>query len=168
LLDAARRAGVLKPAEWSSRRDAWIAKWTKLSASKSAARDVVVAAYVWPAETREDAEEAVRRLPELVPLSSTWARSGDFLLGKAYFLAGRIDDAVPYLQRAAASCEAFERPFPTTRAALMLGQALEQQHDAARACDAYGRVTARWGHAKPRSVSAEAARDGMKRLACAG
>lgn len=165
LLEVARRAGVLTPAEWSKRLEAWVAKWNVLAPGKTGAENVMFAAYLFPAETRADAEDAVRRLPELLPLAARlpW---GDFPVGKAYFLAGNIEESVPYLQRAASSCTAFESGITTTHAALMLGQALEQKHDKAGACAAYGQVVTRWGHAKPKSISADAARDGMKRLAC--
>jgi tetratricopeptide (TPR) repeat protein len=166
LLDVARRAGVLTPEDWRERRDAWIAKWTKLAPGKTAARDTLIAAYLRPVETREDAEDAIRRLPELLPLTS-WPLSGDFLIGKAYFLAGRIDEAVPFLRRAAASCLAFESSLPATRASLMLGHALGQTDDKAGACAAYKTVTDRWGRAKPRSITADDAKKSAAKLGCA-
>jgi TolA-binding protein len=52
-------------------------------------------------------------------------------------------------------------------AELDLGRALEQTGETAAACAAYAKVTERWGHAKPRSVTAEAAAAGFRRLRCA-
>jgi serine/threonine-protein kinase len=51
-------------------------------------------------------------------------------------------------------------------AVLDLGRALEQTGDTAGACAAYARVLAKWGTAKPRSITADAAREGVRRLRC--
>ncbi len=166
LLDVAHRAGRLTDAEWAAAREAWVARWTAALHTQGAERMVKIAAYVRPAETREAAQDAVDRLPGLLPLTVEWAASGDFILGKAYFLAARPDEAIPYLERAAASCIGLERPVDTTRASLMLGHALEVKGDKARACAAYQTVLKRWGAAKPRSVSAEDARAAASKLGC--
>jgi tetratricopeptide (TPR) repeat protein len=167
LLDVAHRAGRLTDAEWAAAREAWVARWTAALHTQGAERMVKIAAYVRAAETREAAQDAVDRLPGLLPLTVEWAASGDFILGKAYFLAGRSDEALPYLERAAASCIGLESPVDTTRASLMLGHVLELKGDKARACAAYQAVLKRWGAAKPRSVSAEDARTAASRLGCA-
>jgi hypothetical protein len=49
-----------------------------------------------------------------------------------------------------------------------LGAALEKTGDSAGARDAYGKLLARWGDAKPRSVFAERARAAMARVAQKG
>jgi len=92
---------------------------------------------------------------------------GSAATGRVYLLAGKPKDALPYLHRAANNCFVLIEPFEHVHAILDLGAALEQTHDAPGACDAYGKVVAQWGHATPRSVTADAAREGMKRLHCA-
>jgi serine/threonine-protein kinase len=60
----------------------------------------------------------------------------------------------------------FHTPFGHVHAALDLGRALEAKNDTPGACDAYAKVLARFGKAKPRSVSAEAARARRSALRC--
>jgi serine/threonine-protein kinase len=52
-------------------------------------------------------------------------------------------------------------------ALLDLGRAQELTGDTTSACASYAQVLAKWGAAKPRSVTADAARDGTRRLRCA-
>jgi hypothetical protein len=49
---------------------------------------------------------------------------------------------------------------------LWLGEAREQQGNQAAACDAYAHVLQRWGHASPRSVTADEARRRSDALGC--
>jgi eukaryotic-like serine/threonine-protein kinase len=90
----------------------------------------------------------------------------DAEIGRVYLLANLFDDAIPYLRRAVANCEVLQSPFEHTHAALDLGRALERKSDTPGACDAYAKILARWGHAKPRSVTADAARERSKALSC--
>jgi hypothetical protein len=50
---------------------------------------------------------------------------------------------------------------------LYLGELDEQAGDEASACGHYAKVLDRWGHAKPRSVTADKARERVKALGCA-
>ena len=83
-----------------------------------------------------------------------------------YLLLGRVKEALPYLQRAAQGCEAVADLIVYIRAAIPLGEALEKVGDKEGACRAYQSVLARWGHAKPRSVTAEKARAHAKAAHC--
>jgi serine/threonine-protein kinase len=166
LLDVARRSGVLTKEQWREQRDAWVTRWTKILPGKDDARAALVAAHVLPVETREDADDAVARLPELLPLTPEWTTNGDAILGKAYALAGRYDDAIPHLRRAANACLALEMPVDVTRASLLLGDALAAKGDPEGACAAYKVVVDRWGAARPRSITAEQAKRGMGKLGC--
>ena len=49
---------------------------------------------------------------------------------------------------------------------LFLGETLEHRGDKAGACAEYARVLQRWGHAKPKSVTANAAREHARSLGC--
>jgi serine/threonine-protein kinase len=130
-------------------------------------------AWALPATTPEAAQAAVGALasdPRLRPPAPGYGAAAvfpaDYAAGHAYLLAGRAAQAAPFLRRAAAACLPFDFPFEHVLAALDLGQALEQAGDTQGACEAYGRVLTQWGHATPRSVSADAARAGVKRLHC--
>ncbi len=85
-------------------------------------------------------------------------------LGKVYALAGRSAEAIPLLERATRSCHPFQDVEDTTRASFWLGMAREAVGDRQGARDAYASVLARWGHARPRSVFGERAREGLQRL----
>jgi hypothetical protein len=64
------------------------------------------------------------------------------------------------------ACSALQEPLEHTRASFHLGQALEATGDASGACAAYRVVRDRWGAARPRSVTAERAKERMRVLAC--
>jgi eukaryotic-like serine/threonine-protein kinase len=160
------RTGGLSPADFEARRAAWIETHLRSIALPGL---VWTYAYAAAVETHEEAVDALAALPAYAPLSSFVYYAGipDAEVGGTYLRAGRVDEALPYLTRAVANCGAFRHPFVHTRAALDLGEALEQKDDTRGACAAYGLVVARWGAAKPRSVSAEKARARMTSLACA-
>jgi serine/threonine-protein kinase len=90
----------------------------------------------------------------------------DESLGLATFLVGRIDEAIPMLERAAGTCRPLDAIVPFTRARFHLGRAREAKGDTAGACAEYARVLDRWGSAKPKSVTADAARARMRALGC--
>jgi serine/threonine-protein kinase len=121
--------------------------------------------YAVPAETAQDAADAFGLLKSPLPVYApkTLALAS---VGRAHFLAGRIDEALPLLERGATSCMALEFPVAHTRANLWLGHAREAKGDKDGACKAYQVVLSRWGRAKPRSVSAEDARLRIKALGC--
>jgi tetratricopeptide (TPR) repeat protein len=160
------RAGGLSPAEFAARRATWL---------EDERRNVAQSGLTWtyafaaPAETKVEAEEALAALPGYEPLSSFTYYVGipDAEIGRTYLLAGQAAAAVRHLTKAVATCSAFRYPFAHTQAALHLGEALESSGDVTGACGAYAKVIARWGQAKPRSISAERARSRSKALACA-
>jgi len=125
-----------------------------------------IRAYAQSAVTIEDAKEALAALPEYLPMPAERVRTAeqDEAIGETYLLAGRAEQAIPFLRRAAYSCKAAEHPFHHTWANLYLGRALEQ-HDAAGACVAYKVVVDRWGLA-PESRAAREAIERRKALAC--
>jgi serine/threonine-protein kinase len=167
LLAAAARAGVLAPSDLEARRDAWIER-ARDGASSRRPGDLWLRAYAAPAETADEAKVAEAALASFLP--PPLARDlepVDALYGKVLLLAGRIEDALPHLRAAAATCLAFDDPFVQTRASSDLGRALEARGDKAGACDAYATVLARWGHATPRSLTATAAAARSRALGCA-
>jgi serine/threonine-protein kinase len=125
-------------------------------------------ATIWSGEmgTREEAEHALAQMPEAGgPQRFGGAASSP--LGHVYLLAGRLDDAIAWLQPAAASCDVLTEAVDAVHAHLWLGEAREQKGDTAGACTEYAAVLARWGSAKPRSVSADEARAHQRSLGCA-
>ncbi len=162
----ARVAGVpLDPA-----RAAWVRAKLDSSAPGSA---TWVEAWASPVQTAEDATQALAALSRDPRLSlpgggeDLWLDDdADALAGRTLLLAGKPADALPLLRRATANCFALSWPFQHMHALLDLGRALEQTGDTAGACTSYAGVLTKWGHAKPRSITADAAREGARRLRC--
>jgi serine/threonine protein kinase len=128
----------------------------------------VLASYACGVETPEEAREALALFPDAPPPPVLMEK--DFVLpmyGKLYVLAGRAEEATPILQRTVQSCYALLAPFIHTRSSYYLGRALEATGNTAGACSAYATVLARWGSAKPESVTAEKARERSRQLRCA-
>jgi tetratricopeptide (TPR) repeat protein len=164
MLRAERRAHDVSEAEYRASRDRLFDEAKGSVGIAKAWLDV----YPLGVQSADDAAEALGAQPRDAPLPSLdgeaeWDRD----LGRTYLLAGRVDDAIAVLRKGAAVC-----PGPTwailtrLQATEALGEALEQKGDADGACAAYGEVLLRWGHAKPRSVSADAARARAKKLGC--
>jgi hypothetical protein len=149
MLLALRSGGRITGAEFEKRRDAWVTAW-------KARVPIQYHGYVWlhgyarVAETREDATRALEALGDVRLPAYTPKTLASASLGHTYFLAGRLDDALPLLERAAASCLALELPAQHTRAQQWLARAGGRPC----ACAAY-RLVAAAGHATPRSVSAD-------------
>jgi len=133
-------------------------------------------AYASPAFTASEARAALEAMDAMGPWTPTPVAATPFAArigspeadtGRVYLLAGRADEAIDHLRRATAQCDILSSTLDHVRAELHLGRALEQTGDRAGACDAYGRVLARWGHASPRSVTADEARARVKAIGCA-
>jgi serine/threonine-protein kinase len=168
LFRALRAASAASAAELERRRTAWIA-----DVEKHTARSYMAFAWVWTwaavAETRAEAERALGALAALEgrgPPAYTPKSLATAYIGRVYVLAGKPEVGLPFLERAAASCLALELPVDHVRAHLWLGQAREATGDVPGACKAYAVVLQRWGAAKPRSVTADAARARMRTLRC--
>ena len=159
------RPGGLARSELVARRAAWIEEERRNLAHPGL---IWTYAYASSAETPEEANEALRALPEFAPLTSVVHYVGipDAEVGKTYLLAGDVDQAIAYLTKAVATCVAFRHPFVHTRAQLQLGEAFERKGNTSGACGAYQKVVERWGNAKPRSISAEKARARIGALGC--
>jgi serine/threonine protein kinase/tetratricopeptide (TPR) repeat protein len=152
--------------ELGSARDAWLASW----------RGAVLPAYapyLWPhayaaaVESRAEAEEALAARDGFGPTPTYWPMTflgGD--VGRTLVLAGRTDEAIPWLRTAAHSALSLDFPVEHTRSSWWLGQALEQSGDLTGACAAYAHVLQTWGTAKPASVTAAKARARSKAIGC--
>jgi hypothetical protein len=129
--------------------------------------------YAERATTPAEGIEALALLPDAGAPSNLNTLFQARTLGHVYLLAGRSQEALPYLRAGATSCRILPfsqtpRAYPALwiREQVELGQALEQTGDTTGACDAYRVVLDRWKNAKPRSVSLEKAKERSKALAC--
>jgi serine/threonine protein kinase len=165
LLLAERRGRLLSPEAFETERAKWIDLWEH-SVVPGSRPFVWLHGYAAVAETPKDAERALARAPMFGIPRYTPYTLGDAFIGTTYHLAGQTATALPYLERAARSCMALEVPFEHTYAHFVLGQALASAGRRDEACAAYGVVLARWGHARPRSVTAEKASALARALGC--
>lgn len=168
LLAAARRAGHLGPEEHTARRAEWADHWQRRALPD-------FHGYIWLhghaaiAAAPEDARAALAALPRyggippFRPLTLAWVG-----VGSTYLLAGQVDEAIRWSEEASRSCLALHSPVEHTRAFAWLGRAREARGDKQGACAAFRRVLERWGDAKPRSVTAEMARERIQALGCGG
>jgi len=154
----------------SMSRESFIEKrdtWARAHASDEA-QARVVANYACGVETPEEARDALGLFPNVAPPRVITDRDASLaMFGKLYALAGSLDVAIPLLQRTVKSCYALMMPLVHTRSTYYLGQALEASGDRDGACNAYASVLARWGNAKPPSVTAGKARERARTLRCA-
>jgi eukaryotic-like serine/threonine-protein kinase len=161
MLETQLRTGELTPADFAARRGAWVqgveARTTGFYRTMS-----WVPEYADLVRTAGEAGVALDELARRDKLAPWfWFDRAWGAVGRVYELAGRHADALPYLRRATSLCLHDD---PEDR--LFLGMALEATGDAETACAAYAEVVARWGGAKPRSLTAESARRHEQALRC--
>jgi serine/threonine-protein kinase len=160
------RRGELPADELARRRAAWLDD--RVRRGEHTPGEYWARVYAAPAVTRDDAIAALAELPRFAPIAPFLdARDGDLARGAVYLLADKIDDALPFLERQAASCTVLGEPIAWMRAHLLLGRAREAKHDRDGACAAYGAVLARWPKPTPKSVTVDAARERAVALECA-
>jgi serine/threonine-protein kinase len=166
LLLAQRRAGLLSPDDFEARRREWVDAWAQ-RAQPGYLPFVWLHGYAAVAETAGDAQRALDEQPSFGPIPRYAPYTpGDAYIGTTYYLAGRMSEALPFLRRAARSCMALAWPFEHTRALLALGETQAALGLREEACSSYGVVLARWGNARPRSVTADKARALSRALGC--
>jgi serine/threonine-protein kinase len=156
-----------------ARRAAWLTRERRRNEKRIGPDDLTdlwaTAYYVVGEPTRAQADEAFAAFkdlggesPELLAASR---RPGGWVLetvGGLLLGAGRLDEAIRWLDVAANQC----RITPPVRAQYLLARAHEERGDKAEACAGYATVLREWGQAKPRSVTADAARARIKTLKC--
>jgi len=138
------RAGEIGKRELAQLRADW------LEAEKRRANDARTTALdpwvVWAtvhgsfAETHDEALEALAEAPKGSKPSTRAGLFVDFTVGKTFALAGRKEDAVPFLERVTATCATFDAPMQIAKAHLLLGQIAEGRGDTASARGHYERV----------------------------
>jgi serine/threonine protein kinase/tetratricopeptide (TPR) repeat protein len=160
------RNGGISATEMESRRTEWLHNW-QVKTNGAYSSQLWVVAWALPAASRDQAAAALAALPSLggPPIFlPTYPASA--ALGRVRLLAGDPAGAVEPLRRATTSCTVLGESIAFERAWRDLGVALQAQGDTAGACAAYAEVLSRWGHARPRSVTADEARAASRVLGC--
>ena len=152
------RAATIGKAEYERRREVWFRnpqlRW--LHGHAIPARD----------EQEASAALAVLEDPSELPKSQVRGIETDAALGRVYVLAGKADEAMPYLEAATRTCSGLTDPIAQTQAYLYLGSARAARGDSHGACEAWSLVLQRWGSAKPASRTAQEARKRAKDAGC--
>jgi hypothetical protein len=163
-----RELGAISDDEFHARRDAWVSsRGPKLANRYGAFTFVWIPAYAFPVRTRGEAEDAIARMSEYLPMTDPINRSGfrDEAIGRVYLTAERPADALPFLERATRSCSAVLGVFSYARALYELGAARAALGRTREACEPLRRLAQMWGHDE-RSVTGAKAKRLMSTLGC--
>ncbi len=163
------RGNMISKDELEKRRATWL---RQQESSRTQQENLRMAPFRWVmlyagfSENQDEAKEALDKLPDFLPLPPDARRTATFNadVGKVDALAGKYDEAIPSLRAVTGACIALGEPQLQTRAFYFLGLALEGKGDLEGARKAYQVVVDRWGNAKPRSTTAEAAKARLKQL----
>ncbi|MFO0754989.1 MAG: protein kinase [Byssovorax sp.] len=156
-------AGKLSKADLDARLDEFVRAYT--GDDKEGSPSPSLAGYLIDIESREEAEAGLRVLHALPNPPKPEQASVDMLgaLARAHLLAGDADQSIEISRLRVKHCYgAFDLP----HAWMTMAQALEKKGDKAGACEYYGKVLERWGKARPKSVTADKARDLSRALSC--
>jgi hypothetical protein len=161
----ARQYGGMTRATWARTRDEWYAAWAK-PGNENDASGAWAMIYAAGAITRDDAQEALESMPKAVPTS--FFNLPKLAYGHMYALLERWDDTIVNLASAVSTCDVLGETPLLVRGHAELAQAYAAKGDKAHACAELRWVTDTWGDAKPRSVTAQAARRSAATLGCGG
>ncbi|HEU4408629.1 MAG TPA: protein kinase [Polyangiaceae bacterium] len=161
----AARAGKLSEADVRERRNVWNEEKAPSTALEKAWAWWLT--YTQGIERKEEADEALARWPADASRSELYAWM-DESAGRALWLGGKLDEALPYLKQSFERCDQFSTILSAMRTKFLYGQALEKHGEREEACRVYGVILERWGAAKPLSVTAERARERVGALGCGG
>lgn len=169
LWGALHEAGRLSTGTLVARLESWADSWKNQSKRIRKHERGYLWLYGLARATHDvaTARAALDSLPKLGPIPPfrplTLAEAD---VGRTYYLAGKSDEAIHWLEAATHTCRALMFPIQHTRAHYWLGRALQDKGRRADACRAYATVLSRWGHAKPHSVTAAEARARSRALGC--
>ncbi|MDC3952856.1 protein kinase [Polyangium jinanense] len=172
LLRAELAAGLVTREAYEAERAAWV----KSHPEPLYRIGVWISGYALLARDAEDAKAALAAMPQeaLTKDRSFSLHLGlvlDSALGQTYWLAGNPKAALPHLTAATVSCGGLIEPMMSTqhmrhtKSLHQLGLVREALGDRSGACDAFGRVLARWGGARASRTASEA-RAHVKALGC--
>jgi tRNA A-37 threonylcarbamoyl transferase component Bud32/tetratricopeptide (TPR) repeat protein len=165
LMRIAARAGAISEPDLRARRDAWYGAATRVLSSDVDRLRAWELAYGLGIEREDEALEALSVWPADIQRPSA-TQEIDASLGRALWLGGKQGEAQPYLERYSLRCSRWEDILSSMREDLLYGRVLEARGDRDRACPVFAAILARWGEAKPRSVTAEEARKRSRSLGC--
>jgi serine/threonine-protein kinase len=158
--------GAFTRAERDAKRDAWIGAW-RTRTTPAFFGSLWVDGYASFVRSPEDALLAVQARAAFGPLPAFPAKTAsNAAIGRTFALAGDGSTAIPYLRKATHACTPLDFPFAFVQSNHWLGVALAEQGDRPGACEALRAVITRWGDARPRSVTATAARAKARELHC--
>lgn len=162
-------AGLASREEYDAARAAFLAHY---AGSERAHTVLAVWAHGagFAAASAAEARAALESLPAIAAFKERRVEleiglSFDAALGHVHFLDGDMNAAIPHLVTAASSCMGLTAPFIQATALVELGHAREALGDRSGACDAYGKILARWGDVRA-SRTAEDARARAAALGC--
>ncbi|WP_394840122.1 protein kinase [Pendulispora rubella] len=138
--------GVIPWAEWTQMRDAHLAKGADRDTLLDGRQRIWSEYFAIPVYEAEGAKEAYRALPGYMPFihrSERWP-DHDRAIGNVFRLSGHPKEAIPYYERATASCTWLAEPIPHVHALLEFGDLLASMGDRKRACVMYEKVLERW------------------------
>src|SRR5262249_27286062 len=131
------------------------------------ARYAWLGGYAATADSAAAADRAIAAAPKFSPMPAFLVRGAVAAMrGEVERLAGHLEEAAPLLEAAAVAGVSATEPLLFVRTRYRLGLLYEAKQDKDRACAAFKAVVDRWGTAKPKSVTADAAREHMKTLEC--
>jgi serine/threonine-protein kinase len=120
--------------------------------------------YGWNIWSPDDARAALVAYDRVVPPPDTdWP---SISLSWAFMLAGQPNRARAIFDKVGIYCAPVTFSRYVVRQELFDGRLAEQDGNIPSACVHYAKVLERWGHAKPRSVTADEARARSKALGC--
>ena len=154
------RGGRFDPARVRARQDA---AFGALMTSGKGSFEAWETAYAYGVVTPGEARSALKAFDE-TPLGADDVST--FASARAFVLAGRSGPARAALENVIGSCQAVTDGWRQVLASFYLGKLDEQAGATTSACAHYAKVVERWGHAKPRSVTADEARTRLRVLAC--
>jgi tetratricopeptide (TPR) repeat protein len=159
-----RRADEISAKELAEHREEWIRQEKKRDKSPRNQWTIWMNVYGAFVENKEEALEALEKRPKAaLPDPARRPLHMDFALGKAYVLAGRFDEGLPYLERVLHTCMTLDLPLLVLRANWYKGMALESKGDAAQAKAAYETVLKGWPESAP-SRTVKQARERLSTL----
>ena len=161
MVGAAVRGGRMSRAEADRTLDGAFRALVDAKDEPQAPADAWAESYAAAVGKRDEAVAALAKLAALrLPMPSQPP-------GRTLFLAGRGEEARAALEQDVRTCASpLQNQAWWMPTYLYLGELDEQKGDKVAACGHLGKILERWGHAKPKSVTADEARGHAKRLGC--
>jgi serine/threonine protein kinase len=171
LLDVLRETHAIDDEERTIRRDVWLAEW-RARTTEPYHPFLWLNGYAAHVDDAHEAREATAARGSLSVQPFHPLSRPELGLARWALHEGREDDAMAALSGVADGChapdldDAHETWWQRPRAALELGELHARRGEHERACARYAEVLARWGDARPSSVTADRARAARTALGC--